>query len=192
MDKNHSAKQSIRLFCMPLSIRSSAKGVGVRVTVLVFPVRFPHPHDPGDAGWHVDLSFPGEDCDPNEQKDFSSWRVNVISRGRALLMLFLFSDVGEQDARFLLDLLAETNTLGVDFGNSIACSGRDATWAGSQMISRSSARLPPASAPPAFRSKAIGRLRARASLRISSPPHGRNGSASRQSAFSAAATTLLS
>src|ERR671924_383472 len=55
-------------------------------------------HDPGDAGWHVDLSFPGEDCDPDEQQDFSAWRVNVISRGRALLMLFLFSDVGTQDA----------------------------------------------------------------------------------------------
>lgn len=63
-----------------------------------FPVRFPHPDDPGDAGWHVDLSFPGADCDPNEQTDFSSWRVNITSRGRALLMLFLFSDVGEQDA----------------------------------------------------------------------------------------------
>lgn len=63
-----------------------------------FPVRFPHPDDPGDAGWHVDLSFPGEDCDPNEQRDFSAWRVTVTSRGRALLLLFLFSDVGEQDA----------------------------------------------------------------------------------------------
>ena len=63
-----------------------------------FPVRFPHPDDPGDAGWHVDVSFPGESDDPNEKNDFSSWRVNVTSRGRALLMLFLFSDVGERDA----------------------------------------------------------------------------------------------
>jgi hypothetical protein len=63
-----------------------------------FPVRFPHPDDPGDAGWHVDLSFPGEDCDPNEVRDFSAWRVNVTSRGRALLLLFLFSDVSEGDA----------------------------------------------------------------------------------------------
>ena len=69
-----------------------------RANLGTFPVRFPHPDDPGDAGWHVDLSFPGDDCDPNEQKDFSSWRVNVTSRGRALLMLFLFSDVGERDA----------------------------------------------------------------------------------------------
>ena len=60
-----------------------------------FPVRFPSRDDTGDTGWHVDSSFPGEDSDPN---DFSSWRVNVNSRGRALLMLFLFSDVGERDA----------------------------------------------------------------------------------------------
>jgi hypothetical protein len=63
-----------------------------------FPVRFPHPDDPGDAGWHVDLSFPGDDSDAGEKQDFSSWRVNVTSRGRALLMLFLFSDVGPSDA----------------------------------------------------------------------------------------------
>ena len=63
-----------------------------------FPVRFPSPDDPGDAGWHVDLSFPGEDGDPDERKDFGAWRVNVSSKGRALLMLFLFSDVGECDA----------------------------------------------------------------------------------------------
>jgi hypothetical protein len=60
-----------------------------------FPVRFPSAEDPGDAGWHVDVSFPGEAGDPN---DYSAWRVNVASRGRALLMLFLFSDVTERDA----------------------------------------------------------------------------------------------
>ncbi len=58
-----------------------------------FPVRFPSPDAPGDDGWHVDASFPGED-----PSSFFSWRVNVTSRGRALLMLFLFSDVGEDDA----------------------------------------------------------------------------------------------
>jgi hypothetical protein len=63
-----------------------------------FPVRFPHPDDPGDTGWHVDLSFPAPSDDPNQRNDFSSWRVNVASRGRALLMLFLFSDIGEADA----------------------------------------------------------------------------------------------
>ena len=60
-----------------------------------FPVRFPSHQDTGDTGWHVDASFPGEDSDAN---DFSSWHINVNSRGRALLMLFLFSDVGEKDA----------------------------------------------------------------------------------------------
>jgi len=57
-----------------------------------FPVRFPSPADPGDAGWHVDVSF------GYEQPDFLTWRANVDSKGRALLMLFLFSDVGEDDA----------------------------------------------------------------------------------------------
>ncbi|MCP4565122.1 MAG: phytanoyl-CoA dioxygenase [Bosea sp.] len=57
-----------------------------------FPVRFPSPEDPGDAGWHVDVSFGFDD------PDFMNWRVNLASKGRALLMLFLFSDVGEDDA----------------------------------------------------------------------------------------------
>jgi hypothetical protein len=57
-----------------------------------FPIRFPSSTDPGDAGWHVDASF------GTENPDFMSWRVNVYSKGRALLMLFLFSDVGPDDA----------------------------------------------------------------------------------------------
>jgi len=57
-----------------------------------FPVRFPSSADPGDAGWHVDMSF------GTESPDFLSWRANIHSRGRALLMLFLFSDVGDDDA----------------------------------------------------------------------------------------------
>jgi hypothetical protein len=66
-----------------------------RYSLGTFPVRFPSQEDTGDMGWHVDASFPGEDADPH---DFSSWRINVQSRGRALLLLFLFSDVGEQEA----------------------------------------------------------------------------------------------
>lgn len=58
-----------------------------------FPVRFPSDEDPGDGGWHVDASFPG--ADPN---NYFEWRVNVHSKGRALLMLFLFSEVSEKDA----------------------------------------------------------------------------------------------
>jgi hypothetical protein len=60
-----------------------------------FPIRFPSSADPGDAGWHIDTSFSSEIADPN---DFLNWRANVTSKGRALLMLFLFSDVGENDA----------------------------------------------------------------------------------------------
>lgn len=57
-----------------------------------FVVRFPSDHAPDDTGWHVDPSFGYED------PDFLRWRVNVTSRGRALLMLFLFSDVDEHSA----------------------------------------------------------------------------------------------
>lgn len=58
-----------------------------------FPVRFPSAKDPGDTGWHVDVSFPGD-----TPADYFSWRSNIRSRGRAMLMLFLYSDVGENDA----------------------------------------------------------------------------------------------
>ena len=54
-----------------------------------FPIRFPSDAAPGDDGWHVDASFAGEN---------GEWRINVASHGRALLMLFLFSDVGDADA----------------------------------------------------------------------------------------------
>jgi hypothetical protein len=58
-----------------------------------FPIRFPSDEPPGDDGWHIDASFPGDD-----PSDFMRYRVNLASKGRALLMLFLFSDVGEDDA----------------------------------------------------------------------------------------------
>ena len=58
-----------------------------------FPIRFPSPEDPGDCGWHIDASF-GTEGEP----DFMKWRMNVSSKGRALLMLFLFSDVADDDA----------------------------------------------------------------------------------------------
>jgi Phytanoyl-CoA dioxygenase (PhyH) len=59
------------------------RGVGGTV-----PVRFPSSEDPGDAGWHIDGSY---DVD-------GEWWVNVQSRGRGLLALFLFSDVTIDDA----------------------------------------------------------------------------------------------
>ena len=58
-----------------------------------FPVRFPCDEDTGDTGWHVDAGFPGDD-----PADYFSWRINIKSKGRGLLMLFLFSDTGVLDA----------------------------------------------------------------------------------------------
>lgn len=55
-----------------------------------FPIRFPHPADPGDAVWHMEGSYTPE----GEQ----GYWLNLRSRGRALLMLLLFSDVGPDDA----------------------------------------------------------------------------------------------
>jgi hypothetical protein len=60
-----------------------------RPSLGTFPIRFPSADDPGDTGWHVDGSYYVEDGPP---------RLNVTSRGRALLMLFLFSAVGVDDA----------------------------------------------------------------------------------------------
>jgi hypothetical protein len=59
------------------------EGVGGTV-----PVRFPSTQDPGDAGWHIDGSYDVA----------GQWWVNVHSRDRGLLALFLFSDVSDRDA----------------------------------------------------------------------------------------------
>ena len=64
-----------------------------RQSLGTFPIRFPYAQPANDTGWHVDASFPGEN-----PTDFFHWRINVHSQGRALLMLFLFSDVGSNDA----------------------------------------------------------------------------------------------
>lgn len=64
-----------------------------RISIGTFPIRFPSNEEPNDTGWHVDASFPGKDI-----YDYFSWRININSKGRALLMLFLFSDVGEKEA----------------------------------------------------------------------------------------------
>lgn len=83
---------------MPVLVEAYDQLVGVgkwkpRDSIGTFPVRFPSDKDPGDTGWHIDSSFPGED-----PSDFTKWRINVHSKGRALLLLFLFSDIGVDDA----------------------------------------------------------------------------------------------
>jgi hypothetical protein len=64
-----------------------------RESLGTFPIRFPSKESAGDTGWHVDASFAGENAN-----NYLEWRINIHSRGRALLMLFLFSDVSEADA----------------------------------------------------------------------------------------------
>jgi hypothetical protein len=54
-----------------------------------FPIRFPSDEDPGDAGWHVEAT--GLDA-------AGRIVVDPSSSERVLLLLFLFSDVGEDDA----------------------------------------------------------------------------------------------
>jgi len=58
-----------------------------------FPIRFPHPDDPGDTGWHVDASFPPDPPTNN----YMEWRINLHSKGMASLMLFLFTEEKEND-----------------------------------------------------------------------------------------------
>ncbi|GAA4588529.1 hypothetical protein BJY16_008592 [Actinoplanes octamycinicus] len=52
------------------------------------PVRFPSEDFPGEIGWHIEGSWWGGD----------DWWADVHSRARGLLALFLFSDVGPDDA----------------------------------------------------------------------------------------------
>ncbi|WP_461039393.1 phytanoyl-CoA dioxygenase family protein [Spirosoma harenae] len=84
-----------------------------------FPVRFPSNKEPMDTGWHVDASFPG-----TEPTNYFDWRVNVQSKGRALLMLVLYSDVTETGAPTIIRkgshldvarLLADKGEAGLSF-----------------------------------------------------------------------------
>lgn len=58
--------------------------------------RFPTTEKPWDDGWHIDASFPPPD-DPDSH-DYFQWHVNYLSRSRSMLMLFLFTDCGPDDA----------------------------------------------------------------------------------------------
>jgi hypothetical protein len=86
----------------PLLLRAFDQLVGKdnwlpRETMGSFPIRFPSKEIATDTGWHVDASFAGE-----EVNNYFEWRINVYSKARGLLMLFLFSDVSELDAPTLL------------------------------------------------------------------------------------------
>lgn len=64
-----------------------------RTTIGSFPIRFPSKETANDTGWHVDASFPDE-----KSNDYFRWKININSKGRALLMLFLFSNTTDIDA----------------------------------------------------------------------------------------------
>lgn len=70
-----------------------------RITLGSFPIRFPCKEQSNDRGWHVDASFAGEDVN-----NYFEWRINIHSKARGLLMLFLFSDVSRQDAPTMIKL----------------------------------------------------------------------------------------
>jgi hypothetical protein len=58
----------------------------------VFPLRFPHATEPDDAGWHIEGSYTAEGAE-------NEWPyTNLASRGRALLMLMLYTEVTEENA----------------------------------------------------------------------------------------------
>jgi hypothetical protein len=88
-------------------------------SVGTFPIRFPSDQPPNDTGKHVDASFP-----ENDHGNYFEWRVNVKSKGRALLMLVLYSDISEDDAPTVIyegshldvaKLLSKKGDLGLSF-----------------------------------------------------------------------------
>lgn len=74
-----------RVYDALLGVNRWVQRQGVGGTI---PVRFPSTKDPGDAGWHIDGSY---------EVNGEYW-VNVHSRNRGLLALFLFTDVDDDDA----------------------------------------------------------------------------------------------
>jgi hypothetical protein len=54
-----------------------------------FPLRFPHDEEPEGLGWHVEGSFMPEGA--------TSYWTNLASKDRAMLALYLFTDIEEED-----------------------------------------------------------------------------------------------
>jgi len=55
-----------------------------RHNIGTFPVRFPHPDDPEMPAGTSTSAFPTTIAIRTSGHDFSAWRVNIVSRGRAL------------------------------------------------------------------------------------------------------------
>ena len=91
--RRRSSKPRTRHGCTPPSISWSVRDAGVdRQRWGPSPCGSLLPSIPATLdGTSTSASAP-------DTPDFMSWRANIHSKGRALLMLFLFSDVGERDA----------------------------------------------------------------------------------------------
>jgi hypothetical protein len=68
-----------------------------------FPLRFPSQEQPVESGWHIDAGSADRELTDDDVEDIEAmgkveFRVNINSRGRALLLLMLFSDVGPDDS----------------------------------------------------------------------------------------------
>jgi hypothetical protein len=68
-----------------------------------FPLRFPSQERPVESEWHIDAGFADRELTDDDVEDIDAmrgveFRVNINSRGRALLLLMLFSDVGVDDS----------------------------------------------------------------------------------------------
>ena len=83
-----------------------------RLTLGTFPIRFPVGQAPGDDGWHIESTGVNADGDAI---------VDPASHERMLLMLFLFSDVGPDDAptRLRLGSHLDAARLLVSAGNPV-------------------------------------------------------------------------
>jgi hypothetical protein len=100
-----------------------------------FPLRFPHLEEPDDAGWHIEGSYL-----PRGRK---TYHANVCSKDRALLLLFLFTDVGDADAPTLIRIGSH-----LDIPRVLAPYGEDGVsiFRAAQKIDAASAHRPLASA----------------------------------------------
>lgn len=90
-----------------------------------FPIRFPGRKRVGDDGWHIDVAFPDPEKAETDPPNYLTWRANIRCQDRVLLMLFLFSDVGPDDAptrirlgshRIVAEMMARAGERGLNSG----------------------------------------------------------------------------
>ena len=109
--------------------------------------------------------------------DFMSWRANIHSKGRALLMLFLFSDVSEQDAPTRIRVGSHARH------RAAARPGRRGgpdAWGSSRRMASRRARIGRSPRPPARRARSICVTRSWCTRRSRTTARGRASSRNRR------------